>query len=368
MKRVVKRSIVPLMVFAMVFSAIVLMPIVAYAEAGETILRFVVGSTTYTRNGQSLTIEAAPFNQDGRVMVPLRAVGEALNAEFAFENNVAYVRPPGAAEIRLPIGEALPGGMGTPVIVEGRTFVPLGFIANEIDATPRWDGDASAAYIYVGVADAPATVVALPPADPVDEEPAEEPTVEEPTAEEPTEEEPAEEEPAPPVADADGWSMTSQMAAWRAAGLSPGGDLGGSYSGNPWNDYLFFEGYDGSTMVLNADGSLRFTKPNQQFCGGLFFVIPSGASEGDVARFYFTVISASEDGNGIMVRSVGSDRGNYAQFRVPAGQENNWPLTTGESHVIEWPLTAACLNRGFLHLTVRFGQSATLDVTEITFS
>jgi len=124
-------------------------PTPAPPAEGVIVLRFVVGQTTYHRDTQALTIEAAPFNQDGRVMVPLRAVGEALGAEFAFENNVAYVRPPGMAEIRLPIGEALPGGMGTPVIVEGRTFVPLGFIAGEIGATPRWDGAANAAYIYV---------------------------------------------------------------------------------------------------------------------------------------------------------------------------------------------------------------------------
>lgn len=113
--------------------------------ADVTTLRFVVGSTTYSTNGVSGTLEAAPFNQDGRVMVPLRQIGEAIGAAvIAFEDNTAIID-----DIRLPIGVELAGGMGTPVIVEGRTFVPLGYIAQRIGATPRWDGAANAAYIYI---------------------------------------------------------------------------------------------------------------------------------------------------------------------------------------------------------------------------
>lgn len=116
----------------------------------DVTLRFAVGETTYTRDNVSLPLDAAPFNADGRVMVPLRQIGEALDASFAFENNVAYVQTD-AVSLALPIGEELAGGMGTPVIVEGRTFVPLGYIAQAIGATPRWDGDNNAAYIYVTV-------------------------------------------------------------------------------------------------------------------------------------------------------------------------------------------------------------------------
>ncbi|MCL2373466.1 MAG: copper amine oxidase N-terminal domain-containing protein [Defluviitaleaceae bacterium] len=120
---------------------------VSLSAAEETVLRFEVGSTTFHSNGVAGTLDAAPFNQDGRVMVPLRQIGEAIGAEvIAFEDNTAIID-----EIHLPIGVPLAGGMGTPVIVDGRTFVPLGFIAGEIGATPRWDGAVQAAYIYIGV-------------------------------------------------------------------------------------------------------------------------------------------------------------------------------------------------------------------------
>lgn len=122
----------------------------ATAPAGaEGVLTFTVGSTTYTANGVAGTLDAAPFNADGRVMVPLRQIGEAINADtIAFEDNTAIIVA-GDVRIELPIGVEIAGGMGTPVIVEGRTFVPLGYIAGRIGATPRWDGAANTAFIYL---------------------------------------------------------------------------------------------------------------------------------------------------------------------------------------------------------------------------
>ena len=112
-------------------------------------LRFTVGSTTFTRDAETgLEMDAPPFNYDGRVMVPLRQIGEAFGADLAFEDNTAFITA-GDVSLELPIGVAIAGNMGTPVIVEGRTFVPLGFIAAELGATARWDGDTNSAYIYL---------------------------------------------------------------------------------------------------------------------------------------------------------------------------------------------------------------------------
>ena len=112
-------------------------------------LRFTVGSTTFANNTEAgLEMDAPPFNQDGRVMVPLRQIGEAFGAELDFRDNTAFVTT-GDVALELVIGEEVAPGMGTAVIVDGRTFVPLGFIAQEIGATPRWDGDTNSAYIYI---------------------------------------------------------------------------------------------------------------------------------------------------------------------------------------------------------------------------
>ena len=112
-------------------------------------LRFAIGSTTFTDNGVSRTLEAAPFIANDRTMVPLRVIGEALGAtDLAFDAGVITFNINGQA-FTMTVGQALPGNMGTPEIRAGRTFVPLAFIVNEMGATARWDSGARAAYIYI---------------------------------------------------------------------------------------------------------------------------------------------------------------------------------------------------------------------------
>ena len=119
---------------------------------GVRVLRFEIGSTTYIDNGIYYTLESAPFLAEGRTMVPLRVIAEALGAEdIGLDNNIVSFTLNGTA-FELPIDQPLPNSLGTPVIVEGRTFIPLAFILNEIPgATPRWDGANRAAYVYIEI-------------------------------------------------------------------------------------------------------------------------------------------------------------------------------------------------------------------------
>ncbi|MCL1787125.1 MAG: copper amine oxidase N-terminal domain-containing protein [Defluviitaleaceae bacterium] len=112
-------------------------------------LRFTIGSTTFTDNNQSRTLEAAPFIQNDRTMVPLRVIGEALGATDLEFNSGVITFNIGSQSFTMTVDQPLPGNMGTPVIIAGRTFVPLAFIINEMGATARWDGNARAAYIYI---------------------------------------------------------------------------------------------------------------------------------------------------------------------------------------------------------------------------
>ena len=100
-------------------------------------------------DGEQVQFEVQPFIQDARTMVPLRAVAEMLDVEIDWdgeERSITYVNHAGvtfiliidrayvevrglvtedfsAAEAELVVLDA------PPVIVEGRTFVPLRFIA-----------------------------------------------------------------------------------------------------------------------------------------------------------------------------------------------------------------------------------------------
>jgi len=114
------------------------------------ILRFAIGNTTFTDNGTPHILEAAPFIQNDRTMVPLRVIIESLGAtNLTFTDGVVSFVLNGEV-ITMAINQPLSNNMGTPVIVADRTFVPLAYIMNEIGATARWDRTARAAYVYIG--------------------------------------------------------------------------------------------------------------------------------------------------------------------------------------------------------------------------
>jgi len=54
---------------------------------------FTIGSTTYSVNGENKTLEAAPVIIDGRTMVPIRAISDAIGADVNYDSakNVATV-------------------------------------------------------------------------------------------------------------------------------------------------------------------------------------------------------------------------------------------------------------------------------------
>ncbi|MCL2841438.1 MAG: copper amine oxidase N-terminal domain-containing protein [Defluviitaleaceae bacterium] len=112
-------------------------------------LRFVVGSTTYSINGVPVQIEAAPFIDTAynRTMMPLRVVAEALGATVDWNGATRTITI--NQYTTLSIGVALPDGMGAPVIVNDRTFVPIRYVAEILSADVEWDGTNRAIYIHI---------------------------------------------------------------------------------------------------------------------------------------------------------------------------------------------------------------------------
>jgi len=116
---------------------------------GTRTLRFVIGNVNFTDNGAGQVLEAPPFIADGRTHVPLRVIVEAFGSDdVAFSDGIITFSVDSQA-FTMTVGQELPGGMGTPVIHAGRTFVPLRFIVESLGADIRWDGDNQAAYIYI---------------------------------------------------------------------------------------------------------------------------------------------------------------------------------------------------------------------------
>jgi len=128
---------------------VVVEPTAPVVSGGTRTLRFTIGNVNFTDNGVGQELEAAPFIEDGRTHVPLRVVVEALGSQdVAFNDGVITFSVDGQ-NFTMTIGQELPGGMGTPVLHSGRTFVPLRFIIEAVGAEVRWDGDNQAVYVYI---------------------------------------------------------------------------------------------------------------------------------------------------------------------------------------------------------------------------
>jgi hypothetical protein len=98
-------------------------------------------------NGSPLQMDVAPIIVNGRVLVPLRAIFEALGATVVWNaNDQSIVATKGSITINLQIGSttALNNGAQVtldtaPQIVGGRTLVPARFVSEALGAQVTWD-------------------------------------------------------------------------------------------------------------------------------------------------------------------------------------------------------------------------------------
>ena len=120
-------------------------------ETDVPFLRFVIGSADYTVNGEPRVADAPIFIDAvyNRTMVPLRNVAQAMGADVYWQSNTRWaVITLHGHVMTLAVDESLPGGFGMPAIINGRTFVPVAFVAEVFSLTPVWDGANMAAHLY----------------------------------------------------------------------------------------------------------------------------------------------------------------------------------------------------------------------------
>lgn len=110
--------------------------------------------------GTQVQSDVSPLIQNGRTLVPLRAVGEFLGATVSWNSKERSASVQlGATRIALTIGSgsALVDGRAVPLdvpaqIIEGRTMVPLRFIAESFGAEVRWDPGSRTVFIHLASA------------------------------------------------------------------------------------------------------------------------------------------------------------------------------------------------------------------------
>ncbi len=106
-------------------------------------------------NSRPLQFEVAPLIENGRTLVPLRTIFEAMGASVAWDANTRIITATqGDTLVILPLDSKTAAVNGhnytleAPAkIVNSRTLVPLRFIAEALTATVRWDGSTRTIYI-----------------------------------------------------------------------------------------------------------------------------------------------------------------------------------------------------------------------------
>jgi len=113
-------------------------------------LIFTVGNIQYVLNDNARTSVGEPFIDPttDRMMIPLRTLTEAIgaNVEWNSATRSAIIDLP-TGQLILPVDEPLPDGMGIPMLVNDRAFIPLRFVMYAFNKTVEWDSANRAAII-----------------------------------------------------------------------------------------------------------------------------------------------------------------------------------------------------------------------------
>ncbi len=123
-------------------------------KTAATTISLVIGSPTMTVNGVSQTLDAVPMIKDGRTLVPIRAIVEAMGGTVTFDATDGKGRVDivlGKHALSLWIGKSGARVDGTtvqidaanpavtPIIHDSRTYLPFRFVGESLGSEVGWD-------------------------------------------------------------------------------------------------------------------------------------------------------------------------------------------------------------------------------------
>ncbi|MDR1531171.1 MAG: hypothetical protein LBS62_03140 [Clostridiales bacterium] len=111
-----------------------------------------INKNTYHVNGVQREADVAPIIYGGSTIVPIRFVAESLGAEVAWNAVLRSVSISLFGNLfNMTIGTVLHGMPVPPMIIDGRTFVPLRYVSETLGATVYWhDKTKSIEIFYAG--------------------------------------------------------------------------------------------------------------------------------------------------------------------------------------------------------------------------
>lgn len=109
-------------------------------ETRQAVVQMQIGSRLLISDGAVSQKDAAPVIRNNRTLVPIRFITEALGGEVKWnEAAKEVILVIDGKEIRMTIGETLEKYGVAPLIIDGRTYVPVRFVANELNAAVVWN-------------------------------------------------------------------------------------------------------------------------------------------------------------------------------------------------------------------------------------
>jgi len=121
-------------------------------EITQIVIVLQVGNSAFTVNGETHYLDSPPIIKNGRTLLPIRPVVEALGGTVSWDGTERKVTVTlGSTTIELWIGKntARVNGTNTPIdstnpkvvpeIINGRTMLPLRFVTENLGCQLQWD-------------------------------------------------------------------------------------------------------------------------------------------------------------------------------------------------------------------------------------
>ena len=105
----------------------------------KTILIMQIGNLHMTVNGKAFTNDVAPVIMNDRTLVPIRVVTETFggSADWNALTKEVTLNLDGKT-IKMTVGQTINKYGVAPMIIDGRTYVPIRFVADEMGAVTTW--------------------------------------------------------------------------------------------------------------------------------------------------------------------------------------------------------------------------------------